>query len=125
MLGFDLGAEPNEYMEEGTMADVTPLHGDLVAPAESFHKIVTCRPRDFQDAPSIGLPYREGTPVILNMTDVSDNDAVHLRDFASGLVMAMDGTMEKITPRVFLLSPPSVEVQREAGGGRSRAFARD
>jgi cell division inhibitor SepF len=74
-------------------------------------EIAHIRPRSYtSDATRIAESYKEGVPVIINMEDVDDTDAFRLIDFASGLRFALDGTLEKITSRVFLLTPPSVKV---------------
>ena len=57
--------------------------------------------------------YRDGTPVIMNLTDMEDTDAKRLVDFAAGLVFAMHGTIERVTAKVFLLSPANVTVTAE------------
>ncbi|MBY8852980.1 cell division protein SepF, partial [Saccharothrix sp. MB29] len=57
--------------------------------------------------------YRDGTPVIMNLTDMDDADAKRLVDFAAGLVFALRGSMDKVTHKVFLLSPPNIEVTAE------------
>ncbi|SHF33485.1 cell division protein SepF [Streptoalloteichus hindustanus] len=78
-----------------------------------FSRITTLHPRDHSEARTIGEHYREGIPVIMNLTDMDAADAKRLVDFAAGLVFAMRGSMDKITNRVFLLSPPNVDVTAE------------
>jgi cell division inhibitor SepF len=58
----------------------------------------------------IGEHVRVGTPVIMDLTDMSNDDAKRLVDFASGLVFGTRGSIERIAKRVFLLAPPEVEV---------------
>ncbi len=84
--------------------------------------ITTLHPRTYNEARTVGENFREGTPVIMNLTEMDDNDAKRLVDFAAGLVFATRGTIERITNKVFLLSPPNVSVaaedkQRIAEGG--------
>ncbi len=60
--------------------------------------------------------------MIMNLSEMDDNDAKRLVDFAAGLVFATRGTIERVTNKVFLLSPPNVSVaaedkQRIAEGG--------
>jgi cell division inhibitor SepF len=85
-------------------------------------KITTLHPRTYNEARAVGEQYRDGTPVIMNLSDMDDNDAKRLVDFAAGLVFATRGTIERVTNKVFLLSPPNVTVaaedkQRIAEGG--------
>ena len=61
----------------------------------------------------MGENYREGTPVIMNLSEMDDNDAKRLVDFAAGLVFATRGTIERVTNKVFLLSPANVSVAAE------------
>ena len=54
-----------------------------------------------------------GIPVIMNLTEMNDQDAKRLVDFAAGLIFATRGTIERVTNKVFLLSPPNVTVAAE------------
>jgi cell division inhibitor SepF len=87
------------------------------APAASsvaeLSRIVTLHPRTYNEARVVGENFRDGTPVIMNLTEMDDNDAKRLVDFAAGLVFATRGTIERITAKVFLLSPPNVTVAAE------------
>lgn len=85
-------------------------------------RITTIHPRTYNEARTVGEQYRDGTPVIMNLSDMDDDDAKRLVDFAAGLVFATRGTIERVTNKVFLLSPPNVTVaaedkQRIAEGG--------
>jgi cell division inhibitor SepF len=76
-----------------------------------MEEIAHIKPRSYtSDATRIAEGYKEGVPVIINMEDLDDQDAFRLIDFAAGLRFALDGTLEKITSRVFLLTPPNVKV---------------
>jgi cell division inhibitor SepF len=85
-------------------------------------RITTLHPRTYNEARTIGENFREGVPVIMNLSEMDDSDAKRLVDFAAGLVFAVRGTIERVTNKVFLLSPPNVTVaaedkQRIAEGG--------
>ena len=73
-------------------------------------EITTLRPTSYNEARVIGERYRDGIPVIMNLTEMDDAAAKRLVDFAAGLAFALRGSIEKVTNRVFLLSPPNVEV---------------
>ena len=75
--------------------------------------ITTLHPRTYNEARTVGENFREGTPVIMNLSEMDDADAKRLVDFAAGLVFATRGTIERITNKVFLLSPPNVSVAAE------------
>ncbi|PRW64401.1 cell division protein SepF [Actinopolyspora mortivallis] len=79
----------------------------------SLSRITTLHPRSYSEARTIGEQYRDGTPVIMNLTEMDEADAKRLVDFAAGLAFAMRGSIEKVTNRVFLLSPPNVDVAAE------------
>jgi cell division inhibitor SepF len=85
-------------------------------------RITTLHPSTYNEARTVGENFRDGVPVIMNLSEMDDNDAKRLVDFAAGLVFATRGTIERVTNKVFLLSPPNVTVaaedkQRIAEGG--------
>jgi cell division inhibitor SepF len=75
--------------------------------------ITTLHPRTYNEARTVGENFREGIPVIMNLSEMDDTDAKRLVDFAAGLVFATRGTIERVTAKVFLLSPPNVTVAAE------------
>lgn len=81
--------------------------------ARAFDRITTIHPRTYNEAKQIGESFRESTPVIMNLSDMDDSDAKRLVDFAAGLVFGLRGTIERVTNRVFLLSPADVTVTAE------------
>jgi cell division inhibitor SepF len=81
--------------------------------AHSLARIVTLHPHSYNEARPIGERYREGNPVIMNLTAMEDRDAKRLVDFAAGLAFALRGSIDKVTNKVFLLSPPDLEVSAE------------
>ena len=76
-------------------------------------RITTLHPRSYNDARTVGENFRDGIPVIMNLSEMDDSDAKRLVDFAAGLVFAVSGTIERVTAKVFLLSPPNVSVTAE------------
>jgi len=83
------------------------------AAADEGYRITTLHPRSYNDARQIGEHFREGTPVIMNLTEMDDSDAKRLVDFAAGLIFGLRGRIERVTNKVFLLSPEHVEVTAE------------
>jgi cell division inhibitor SepF len=83
------------------------------APASQDYRITTLHPRTYNEARQIGEHFRGGTPVIMNLTEMEDVDAKRLVDFAAGLVFGLRGSIERVTAKVFLLSPEHVEVTAE------------
>ncbi|MBO0837823.1 MAG: cell division protein SepF, partial [Actinobacteria bacterium] len=76
-------------------------------------RITTLHPRTYNEARTIGEYFREGTPVIMNLTEMVDSDAKRLVDFSAGLIFGLRGSIERVTNKVFLLSPANVEVAAE------------
>jgi cell division inhibitor SepF len=79
------------------------------APA-SVHLVV---PRSFNDAQQIADKFKDGIPVILNLQSSDQDLSKRLIDFASGLTYALDGGMQRVADKVFLLTPRNVEVSAE------------
>jgi cell division inhibitor SepF len=95
--------------------------------AAALARITTLQPRSYNEARTIGERYRDGVPVIMNLTELDDAAAKRLVDFAAGLAFALRGSIDKVTNRVFLLTPADVEVSaddarrlaaRSVGGAR-------
>ena len=78
-----------------------------------LNRITTIHPRTYNEAKNIGEWFRDGVPVIMNLTDMDDADAKRLVDFAAGLVFGLHGSIERVTSKVFLLSPSHVEVSAD------------
>ena len=81
--------------------------------AAALARITTLQPRSYNEARTIGERYRDGVPVIMNLTDLDDAAAKRLVDFAAGLAFALRGSIDKVTSRVFLLTPADVEVSAD------------
>lgn len=100
---FDAQVTPISRAVGVRAAAPAPAAGDL-------RRITTIHPRSYNDARKIGEAFREGTPVIMNLSDMDDADAKRLVDFSAGLIFGLHGAIERVTNRVFLLSPVHVEV---------------
>ena len=70
-------------------------------------------PRSFNDAQQLADRFKDGVPVILNLQSADSELSKRLIDFASGLTYAFDGGMQRIADKVFLLTPPDVELSAE------------
>ena len=103
----ELAAEPPPAVSRtATPAPVTSHAADLA-------RITTLHPRTYNEARTIGEHFRDGTPVIMNLTEMVDSDAKRLVDFAAGLIFGLHGSIDRVTNRVFLLCPANVEVTAE------------
>jgi cell division inhibitor SepF len=121
---------PTETHEPTTFETVRPIRPDLpsssvrriggdegytpvssaVAPRVSMHVV---EPRTFNDAKEIGDKLKVNSAVIMNLQHADANLAKRLVDFASGLTYMASGSLKKVGERIFLLTPPNVEVSAE------------
>lgn len=119
-------AEEDDYDDEVHEAEVTPI--SRAASHEgggNLRRITTVHPRNYNDAKTIGEAFRSGTPVIMNLSDMPDAEAKRLVDFSAGLVFGLRGAIERVTNKVFLLSPATVEIateEREPDTTQARFF---
>lgn len=122
---YDEYDEYDQYEEEADVVEAAPVRADYggymteqpiepVPPRQvELARITTLHPRTYNEARTIGEHFREGTPVIMNLTEMVDSDARRLVDFAAGLIFGLRGSIDKVTNKVFLLSPANVEVTAE------------
>ena len=85
----------------------------VVADDDQRYQITTLHPTTYREARTIGEHFRDGVPVIINLTEMEEADARRLVDFAAGLAFGLRGTIERVTNRVFLLSPANIQVTAE------------
>jgi cell division inhibitor SepF len=83
------------------------------APVREPYRITTLHPKTYNEARAIGEAFRDGSPVIMNLTELDHADARRLVDFAAGLIFGLRGSIEPVTAKVFLLSPQDVDVTAE------------
>ena len=102
---FRSDSAPDRRPTTAPLADRRPMD---ISRIENIH------PRSYNDARRIGEHYRDGAPVIMNLTELDDTDAKRIIDFAAGLVFGLRGSIERITNKVFLLSPANVDVGDQA-----------
>jgi len=95
-----------------TLADRRPVAVTTASRMDSA-RIVTLHPRTYNEARTLGEHFRDGTPVIMNLSEMDDVDAKRLVDFAAGLIFGLRGDIERVTAKVFLLSPADVTVTAE------------
>ena len=96
-----------------TLEKNAPVIMPKVVSEREPYRITTLHPRTYNEARTIGEHFRESTPVIMNLTEMDDTDAKRLVDFAAGLVFGLHGSIERVTQKVFLLSPANVDVTAE------------
>ena len=97
-------------MDAGHDGIVRTIPSTRSATAGSIHK---SEPRRFNEAREIADRYKDGIPVIMNLQSTDDTIARRLVDFASGLVYGLDGKIEMVANRVYLLTPQNVDVSAE------------
>ncbi len=110
-------AEPSESLTYHTRDNLAlapqPVRERVPADEEQRYQITTLHPTTYREARTIGEHFRDGVPVIINLTEMDEADARRLVDFAAGLAFGLRGTIERVTNRVFLLSPANVQVTAE------------
>ena len=98
----------------GTVSKFPDRRGVSPSPeVTELARITTVHPRSYNEARVIGEHFRDGTPVIMNLTEMDHADAKRLVDFAAGLIFCCRGSIERITTKVFLVCPPNVTVAAE------------
>lgn len=120
-----------QYQEQYTQAPLRPVAqtptyepagvaAPVARPAGDLYRITTLHPHTYNDARRIGEEFRNGTPVIMNLGDMDDEDARRIVDFSAGLAFGLHGSIEKVAKGVFLLSPANVDI-----GAAARAQLRE
>ncbi|WP_137990261.1 cell division protein SepF [Streptomyces vilmorinianum] len=87
---------------------------------EQGRRIATVSPDGFRDARGIGELFRDGVPVIVNLTAMEPSDAKRVVDFAAGLAFGLRGSIERVATRVFLLTPADTQIISGEPAGRSQ-----
>ena len=104
----------HRYPRESVESHAREYDDDPRAAYEEYrqpsYQITALHPRTYNEARTIGEHFRKSTPVIMNLSDMDDADAKRLVDFAAGLTFGLHGRIERVTAKVFLLSPHNVQV---------------
>lgn len=104
---------PLETRRPPAAVSTTPTPTPTTSRAADLSRIITVHPRTYNEARTIGEHFRDGVPVIMNLSEMEDADAKRLVDFSAGLIFGLRGTIERVTSKVFLLSPQNVNVTAE------------
>jgi cell division inhibitor SepF len=135
-FGTYVDADLQEFQEQAPLRTVNtsgpydrasvPAQGSYAAPMRTaapladVYRITTLQPITYNDARRIGEEFRSGTPVIMNLSDMDEQDARRIVDFSAGLAFGLHGSIEKVAKGVFLLSPANVDI-----GAAARAQLRE
>src|SRR4051794_38912185 len=106
----DIFGDPEEDRRTNVLRSVRPSNGGGSSKDVRVHFVV---PESFNDAQVVGNKFKDSIPVILNLQGVDPGLSIRIIDFASGLTYALDGGMQKIADKTFLLTPRNVEVSAE------------
>jgi cell division inhibitor SepF len=109
----DLDGQPGPAHSGPNGYPSAPVRQEGARQTTDLARITTLHPRTYNEARTIGEHFREGIPVIMNLTEMVDSDAKRLVDFAAGLIFGLHGSIERVTNKVFLLSPANVDVTAE------------
>jgi cell division inhibitor SepF len=119
--GYAEGPEPGEAAREAWVTDPR-IRVTAETAQDQGTRIATVTPEGFGDARGIGELFREGVPVVVNLTTMEPADAKRVIDFAAGLIFGLRGSIDRVARRVFLLTPSAYQVvngeeRRSAPGG--------
>jgi len=118
------GGVPITTRKPGSVTTIGTQPGAEVAPQLDLpvlDRIITLNPRFYNEARIIGEHFRQGSPVIINLTEMDESELKRLVDFASGLAFGLHGTIERVTKKVFLISPSNVNVSNEDKSAAAQA----
>jgi cell division inhibitor SepF len=106
----DIFADDDVATSRQSTAQLRSVPGGRTATANRVHLVM---PKSFNDAQQVADKFKDGVPVILNLQSVDTDLSKRLIDFASGLTYALDGGMQRIADKVFMLTPRNVEISAE------------
>ncbi len=106
-------SDSREVIRHSETSRLPEREAAAVVQTTDLARITTLHPRTYNEARTIGEHFREGTPVIINLTEMVDSDARRLVDFSAGLIFGLRGSIDRVTNKVFLLSPANIEVAAE------------
>ncbi len=110
---FEDWSEPDDAQPTAVLRPSRSRRVPLEAVASASVKVHLVVPRSFNDAQSIADKFKDAVPVILNLQGTDSDLSKRLIDFSSGLTYALNGGMQRIADKVFLLTPRNVEVSAE------------
>ncbi|MGD9484445.1 cell division protein SepF [Streptomyces sp. TRM70308] len=103
------GPEPGDAAREAWVTDPR-IQATAESAQDAGTRIATITPDGFRDARTIGELFRDGVPVIVNLTTMDSGDAKRVIDFAAGLTFGLRGSIERVATRVFLLTPDAYQI---------------
>jgi cell division inhibitor SepF len=116
----DARIQRNGYASED-VADVQDYDETQLAMGNGI-QIAVVRPRNFRDAATIGEYYRREVPVVINLEDMSNAEAVRIIDFVSGLILGLFGDIERLSRRTFLIVPVGSDILTTHNGLTEEGF---
>jgi cell division inhibitor SepF len=99
--------------EPPTRANLRPVGGSATKARNGSVKLHLVIPKSFNDAQQVADKFKDDIPVVLNLQSTDTDLSKRLIDFASGLTYALDGGMQRVADRVFMLTPRNVEISAE------------
>ncbi|CAN5879661.1 hypothetical protein BH23ACT12_BH23ACT12_09790 [soil metagenome] len=107
-----------DYEGRGEPIEREPRRSEQLAsvhqlPPRSMGQVHIVRPESYGDAQQIGDRMRRGLPVIVNLEEAESELARRIVAFASGLVYGLDGNLQKLSRRIYLITPAEMEVSSE------------
>lgn len=109
--GFDSDNDVTPVVSKPAATHVAQRSRTTPFKNQQLNRITTIHPKTYKEAQLVGRALRDGVPVVLNLTGVEESIAYRIVDFSAGVAFGVRGSLERVTPRVFLLSPAQVKVE--------------
>lgn len=107
------GGSPRATPQKAAVTPLRKVTPTRQSAAPSLNEILTVHPTQYSDAAVIAESFRDGIPVVINLSQMPESEAKRLIDFASGLSMGLFGRIERVTNKVFLLSPEHISLSND------------
>jgi cell division inhibitor SepF len=111
----------DDYADDDEVPDDDETPGGQLAMGNGI-QIAIVRPRNFQDAATVGEYYRQEIPVIINLEDMDNANATRIIDFVSGLILGRRGDIERLSKRAFLIVPADTTILTAHDGLTDESF---
>ena len=109
--GEKAGTKKSAPVAKTESKKVTPIRGGRGGYSE-VGEIVTLDPATYEDSKIIAEHFCQDIPLIINMANLSEKDSLRTLDFILGLKEGRHGSLKRVTPKVFLLTPQNVQINQ-------------
>ena len=107
----DYAYEDEDFVSQETEEETAEAPTSIRSVSQSISRIVTVWVYSYRDIKDFAVDFRSGMPVILNLSEASDNERARIVDFAVGLCFGLEGDFSRISDDVFLLTPYAIKLE--------------